>query len=303
MVAAGERFDVVCAMEVVEHVTALPAFVRTACQGREARRPVLRRHVQPDACAPSRSPSWGGIRPRLAAEGAPTTGTSSSPRRAARAVEAGGLSVTDTTGVVFNPLTTRWAPARDTAVNYMIAAERPRPDEATPSRLLSFAHETLRGDGSMLEKIPTRWARHWRACGPASRRPPAMRSSRGRARRDPGGVTSRPHRRVGAAGPLHPGRGQALAAACLERDPGRHRRPGAARGGCRQPRRRSRSSMPSPGTSTRRATAWPRVRWRAPDPTARSRRSVEHVPQGRLPAARTRRTATARTATCSRSTR
>ena len=43
----------------------------------------------------------------------------------ARAVEAGGLIVTDTTGVVLNPLDGSWRASRDTAVNYMITAQRP----------------------------------------------------------------------------------------------------------------------------------------------------------------------------------
>ena len=41
-----------------------------------------------------------------------------------QAVEAGGLSVSDATGVVFNPLTGRWSAARDTAVNYILSTRR-----------------------------------------------------------------------------------------------------------------------------------------------------------------------------------
>ena len=44
------------------------------------------------------------------------------PDELTHAVEAGGLRVTDTTGVVYNPLGDRWSASRDTAVNYMIVA-------------------------------------------------------------------------------------------------------------------------------------------------------------------------------------
>ena len=41
-----------------------------------------------------------------------------------RAVEAGGLTVTDESGVVYNPLADRWSLSLDTAVNYMVTAAR-----------------------------------------------------------------------------------------------------------------------------------------------------------------------------------
>jgi 2-polyprenyl-6-hydroxyphenyl methylase/3-demethylubiquinone-9 3-methyltransferase len=40
------------------------------------------------------------------------------------AIVAGGLAMTDQRGVVYNPLADQWLLARDTAVNYMVAAER-----------------------------------------------------------------------------------------------------------------------------------------------------------------------------------
>ncbi|MBE7248268.1 MAG: bifunctional 3-demethylubiquinol 3-O-methyltransferase/2-polyprenyl-6-hydroxyphenol methylase, partial [Actinomycetospora chiangmaiensis] len=47
------------------------------------------------------------------------------PDELARAIRAGGLDLTDTVGVVYNPLTDGWRTSRDKAVNYMVAAERP----------------------------------------------------------------------------------------------------------------------------------------------------------------------------------
>ena len=47
------------------------------------------------------------------------------PDELAAAIRSGGLDVTDTTGVVYNPLTDGWRMGRDTAVNYMLSAARP----------------------------------------------------------------------------------------------------------------------------------------------------------------------------------
>ncbi len=126
VVAAAKRFDVVCAMEVVEHVTDMPAFVRTACH---AVKPgglffaaTINRTMRSFALAivgaeyvlnwlPKGTHDWEKF---------------DTPDELRDAVEGGGSRSPDTTGVVFNPLTGRWSAARDTAVNYMIAAGRPR---------------------------------------------------------------------------------------------------------------------------------------------------------------------------------
>jgi len=46
------------------------------------------------------------------------------PDELAAALEAAGFTVTDTTGVVYNPLTGAWSLSRDMAVNYMLLAAR-----------------------------------------------------------------------------------------------------------------------------------------------------------------------------------
>jgi 2-polyprenyl-6-hydroxyphenyl methylase/3-demethylubiquinone-9 3-methyltransferase len=46
------------------------------------------------------------------------------PDELTAAIGAGGLSVTDLQGVVYNPLRDQWSLARDTAVNYMALAQR-----------------------------------------------------------------------------------------------------------------------------------------------------------------------------------
>jgi 2-polyprenyl-6-hydroxyphenyl methylase/3-demethylubiquinone-9 3-methyltransferase len=112
---AGERFDVVLAMEVVEHVVDVEAFVGT--------------------CASMVKP--GGLKSfALAIVGAEyilrwlPRGTHKwdkfvTPAELERAVERGGLNVTGERGVIYNPLADRWQLSSDMDVNYMLAAERP----------------------------------------------------------------------------------------------------------------------------------------------------------------------------------
>ena len=47
------------------------------------------------------------------------------PEELTLAIEVGGLSVIDTTGVVYSPLRDAWTLSRDTGVNYMMLAAKP----------------------------------------------------------------------------------------------------------------------------------------------------------------------------------
>lgn len=123
-VAAGERFDIVLAMEVVEHVTDPAAFTASVC---DALKPggllvmaTLNRTLK----------SWA-----LAIVGAEYVlrwlprGTHDwekfvTPDELAEAIAAGSVEVTDRAGVVYNPLADRWSLSGDTDVNYMIAGHK-----------------------------------------------------------------------------------------------------------------------------------------------------------------------------------
>lgn len=124
VVAAGERFDIVLAMEVIEHVADLPAFVRTACAA-----------VKPGGLLFAATINRTMRSFALAIVGAEYVlrwlprGTHDwerfvRPEELSRAVEAGGLRAMETTGVVYDLVGDAWRTSRDTAVNYMIAAER-----------------------------------------------------------------------------------------------------------------------------------------------------------------------------------
>ena len=124
VVAAGEKFDAVLIMEVVEHVSDMPAFVRTACAavkpGGMLFAATLNRTMRSFALAIVGAEYVLGWLPR----GTHDWSKFVTPDELGRAIRTGGLAVSDTVGVVYNPLTDGWRTGRDTAVNYMVAAAR-----------------------------------------------------------------------------------------------------------------------------------------------------------------------------------
>jgi 2-polyprenyl-6-hydroxyphenyl methylase/3-demethylubiquinone-9 3-methyltransferase len=122
----GERFDVVLAMEVVEHVADVPVFVSACCRavkpGGLLLMATINRTLRAYALAIVGAEYLLGWLPR----GTHQWEKFVTPDELAEAIEDGGLDVVDRRGVVYNPLTDQWALARDTAVNYMTSAERRR---------------------------------------------------------------------------------------------------------------------------------------------------------------------------------
>jgi len=121
---AGERFDIVLAMEIVEHVADLPLFIReTSAMVKPGGLMVL--------STINRTPkAWA-----LAIVGAEyilgwlPRGTHSyeklvRPSELASALRENGLDLSTETGVVFNPLRNQWKTSSDMDVNYMLSAVR-----------------------------------------------------------------------------------------------------------------------------------------------------------------------------------
>ncbi|MBX9930370.1 MAG: bifunctional 2-polyprenyl-6-hydroxyphenol methylase/3-demethylubiquinol 3-O-methyltransferase UbiG [Methylobacterium sp.] len=124
VVAGGERFDIVLAMEVVEHVSDRSAFLATACR---AVKPgglffaaTINRTLRSYALAIVGAEYVLGWLPK----GTHDWDKFVTPEELTADIEAGGLAVTDVTGVVYNPLSDRWSPSRDKGVNYMLSAAR-----------------------------------------------------------------------------------------------------------------------------------------------------------------------------------
>jgi 2-polyprenyl-6-hydroxyphenyl methylase/3-demethylubiquinone-9 3-methyltransferase len=121
---AGEKFDIVLAMEVVEHVTDVPLFVKTCAA-----------MVKPDGLLFAATINRTMKSFALAIVGAEYVlrwlprGTHQwdkfvTPNELEIALEAAGLRVRHETGVIYNLLGDRWQISNDTDVNYMVVASR-----------------------------------------------------------------------------------------------------------------------------------------------------------------------------------
>jgi 2-polyprenyl-6-hydroxyphenyl methylase/3-demethylubiquinone-9 3-methyltransferase len=121
---AGERFDIVLAMEVVEHVADVKLFVARCAEMVRPGRADDRRHDQPHAEELRAGDRRRRIRAALAAARHASVGQ---VRHAGRARDCDGacrLRTTDERGVIYNLLADRWELSTDTDVNYMVLGER-----------------------------------------------------------------------------------------------------------------------------------------------------------------------------------
>ena len=123
---AGERFDLVCAMEVVEHVADQPAFLKSAASlvqpaaagGGGLVMATLNRTVSSFALGIVAAEYVLGWLPK----GTHSWSRFVRPSEAARALRSGGLKIENLTGVAYDPLRDRFRLTPDPAVNYMLFA-------------------------------------------------------------------------------------------------------------------------------------------------------------------------------------
>lgn len=124
LAAAGEQFDVVMAMEVVEHVTDVPAFLQTVASlvrpGGLLFMSTINRTLKSFALAivgaeyvlrwlPIGTHNWNQF---------------VTPEELARPLRRAGLKQLDETGVIYHPVYDEWRVSGDMDVNYMVVMKR-----------------------------------------------------------------------------------------------------------------------------------------------------------------------------------
>ena len=123
--AAGERFDTVLALEIIEHVADRDSFLATAAglvaPGGALVAATLNRTPKSYLLAIVGAEYLLGWLPR----GTHDWRKFVRPSELARALRRAGLELADVSGTVYRPLTGEWRIARDTDVNYMAFATRP----------------------------------------------------------------------------------------------------------------------------------------------------------------------------------
>ena len=129
---AGERFDIVLAMEVVEHVADAPAFLARCAElvtaGGLMILSTINRTIKSFAYAIVAAEYVLRLLPRGAHQGRRFV----TPPEAGAALAAGGLTLMDVSGVTLNLRTRDLQLSRDTAVNYMLTEARPSQGRRLP---------------------------------------------------------------------------------------------------------------------------------------------------------------------------
>lgn len=125
---AGEKFDVVLNMEVVEHVDNVPLYMKSCADlvapGGLLFTATINRTLRALALAKIGAEYVLNWLPR----GTHDWNKFLAPEEIIALVERNGLRVEDKTGVVYHPLADEWRQSRDMAVNYMVLAARPKPN-------------------------------------------------------------------------------------------------------------------------------------------------------------------------------
>ena len=125
LAAAGEHFDIVLNMEVVEHVDNVPLYMKSCADlvkpGGLMVVATINRTPRAFALAIVGAEYVLGWLPR----GTHDWKKFLTPEEITALVSRNGMRVTDRCGVVFHPLADEWRRSRDLGVNYMLLAEKP----------------------------------------------------------------------------------------------------------------------------------------------------------------------------------
>ena len=125
LAAAGETFDVVLNMEVVEHVADVPLFLQATGSMVRPGGMMFIATINRTLKAYALAIVGAEYVLRWLPKGTHSYEKLVKPSEIETPLNAEGLSITDRSGVSYNPLTDAWVKSRDMDVNYMLLAERP----------------------------------------------------------------------------------------------------------------------------------------------------------------------------------
>jgi 2-polyprenyl-6-hydroxyphenyl methylase / 3-demethylubiquinone-9 3-methyltransferase len=125
LAAGGEAFDIVLILEVVEHVTDVPAFVAAVAQLVRPGGLVIASTINRTLKAFALVIVGGEYILRWLPPGTHSYERLVTPSELSAAFRAAGLAPADETGVMYVPIADRWRLTSDMDVNYMMTAVRP----------------------------------------------------------------------------------------------------------------------------------------------------------------------------------
>ncbi len=125
LAAAGERFEVILAMEIVEHVPDMPAFIAICAGMLKPGGLMIVSTINRTARSFALAIVGAEYVLRWLPRGTHQWSKFVTPEELRSALSAAHLEPGNTTGMIFDPLRFDWRLSRDTAVNYFMAADRP----------------------------------------------------------------------------------------------------------------------------------------------------------------------------------
>ncbi|EAV45855.1 bifunctional 2-polyprenyl-6-hydroxyphenol methylase/3-demethylubiquinol 3-O-methyltransferase UbiG [Roseibium aggregatum] len=124
LAAAGETFDVVFSMEVIEHVADVPLFLEATAQMVRPGGLMFVATINRTLKAYALAIVGAEYVLRWLPKGTHSYEKLVRPSEIEGPLQSAGLTMIDRCGVTYNPLTDTWARSRDMDVNYMMLAER-----------------------------------------------------------------------------------------------------------------------------------------------------------------------------------
>jgi 2-polyprenyl-6-hydroxyphenyl methylase / 3-demethylubiquinone-9 3-methyltransferase len=125
LAAAGEQFDVVLNMEVVEHVADVPLYLESCCKLVKPGGLMFVATINRTARAYALAIVGAERVLRWLPKGTHSYEKLVTPEEITSITGRNAMQVVDRTGVTFNPLKNEWGKSRDMAVNYMLLLEKP----------------------------------------------------------------------------------------------------------------------------------------------------------------------------------